>query len=1385
MRKLFTLTVAALSTIASWAQPSPYKGVAADAIQDGTSYYLYNVDFGQWLGDNNRNTAFGWTSHAEISRVGRDIKFILKEGGWQLDPKLGNNHSINGDNLYMDTGNGWTKWNINAIEGSVSNAVSITCDGHGLAVNDAGDMDNNADGGTRHNVWQIVTREERLQYAVNNGTEDNPVDISGLVLGGTFPIACDHREKGTWQGEKGSNASGGDGFYHCNRVWELWGITNRDVYQDIVVPNGKYIVKARAIYVSTGNDGQNADRYNEYVADPEGNTKGVIYANEQSSPMHNVYEYASDERVNDHFTRDLGNGKWTMNGTNEFSTNMFEGKGEIEPIEVVVTTGSLRIGFKVEGANSAWMLINNIDLFYAGQVQDLTPYKEALNNAISEAEAYTGMTTDVLRMQLMTALSNARDLTESTDADAISEASGALVAALNKAKEVDVKVLVATVALARTEGIDMSDMEAYLYSGTTNEVEQRLRLVRNLRKLNAIEKVNISMIDCSEPTAEEADYYLYNVGAGIFFSTTADWGTHIALDNPGMLIHFRPDGEWNGAPGRPVFHLSGNGWDGMNWGEEYWDKNGENKLAFVPVEGKDKVYYMCEWDAYNWHFVYDPAEDVCDGNTHYWNAVQKRNWNVDDYKDNPYAQWMLVSPEAYKAAKKKATMAEHLDMTFMIENPNFTKARVDGHDNWDRGWTGVGGQMRGEGREPWQVIEWFERSADMKQTIKGLPVGKYRVTAYGFFRDGNSDHEAQLVLNGETPRQEAKVYAINGDGDKSDRLLPNVTSEAGNFPGVGESHGLSGDFACWPWQANQYFQAGLYKATTDIITVGEDGELTIGIEYDHTTGADGSWVVVGNFRLECVEGFANFAPETFKIRYNGHWDGEEMAVADDSNDITKHFHYEGWLGTNRNEGLFINFKDGEDNFYCPSDYEDYGINLHVAETGVEFEDLTNTGSDEMAGYAFKTKTNLVAVDVYFKYDGSMKVVCSDKGADLCGDALYIAAEQKNGWSRNSDECYVLPKVADGVYEGTITALRENEYYDVARIFTKANNGDDDNYIGFSGLVYAADSTYKLSYRPNSDFRIRKGEQTVTVNLNEGTVTFKYLGEPSYMYAVGTLVDASWQNNNHDAYKLVETEAGSLIFRGVVKIAEDGDSRFTLFEERSSNGWNQGRWYPGGDPKNITKGEWYTNNKRWGDDSWRIPAGTYMVTMDVANQRILCTDVHTQEVVVGSAGFATFVAEYPYTEIPADAEIKAAQNMETYVHLEPMTQIPAGEAVVIKAPAGVYTFTEGGVAKSDVLNDLVASTTDTEAQGAEYILANGPEGVGFYQATPGTSIKAGKAYIVMTLQAKTFYGFEADDETAISGIEADSKNAAIYNIAGQRISKAQKGINIINGKKVIK
>ena len=177
------------------------------------------------------------------------------------------------------------------------------------------------------------------------------------------------------------------------------------------------------------------------------------------------------------------------------------------------------------------------------------------------------------------------------------------------------------------------------------------------------------------------------------------------------------------------------------------------------------------------------------------------------------------------------------------------------------------------------------------------------------------------------------------------------------------------------------------------------------------------------------------------------------------------------------------------------------------------------------------------------------------------------------------------------------------------------------------------------------------------------------------------------------------------------------------------------------------------------------------------------------VAVGETGYATFVAPFDVDFTDATVTAHAATLNGNYVKLsDAVTTVPAGTAVVVQAAEGTYRVPVTTNAVNNVANELVASD-GVAADGTQYILAKVDEKVGFAKATPATTIPAGKGYIVIAAgsEVKAFYPFFGDDETAISdvNVNGNANDAAIYNMAGQRVSKLQKGVNIVNGKKILK
>ena len=181
---------------------------------------------------------------------------------------------------------------------------------------------------------------------------------------------------------------------------------------------------------------------------------------------------------------------------------------------------------------------------------------------------------------------------------------------------------------------------------------------------------------------------------------------------------------------------------------------------------------------------------------------------------------------------------------------------------------------------------------------------------------------------------------------------------------------------------------------------------------------------------------------------------------------------------------------------------------------------------------------------------------------------------------------------------------------------------------------------------------------------------------------------------------------------------------------------------------------------------------------------------TAPVEVGEAKYATFVAPFDVDFTDSEVSAYAAKVSGEYVRLTPVTTVPAGTAVVVKAEEGTYTVPKTTDAELGEENELIAATADIAADGTQYILAQVDGEVGFYKAS-GT-IAAGKGYLQLDAAVKAFYPL-ADDATGVEMVDAQSSMSngePVYNLAGQRLGKVQnrrstyvKGIYIIGKKKI--
>lgn len=197
--------------------------------------------------------------------------------------------------------------------------------------------------------------------------------------------------------------------------------------------------------------------------------------------------------------------------------------------------------------------------------------------------------------------------------------------------------------------------------------------------------------------------------------------------------------------------------------------------------------------------------------------------------------------------------------------------------------------------------------------------------------------------------------------------------------------------------------------------------------------------------------------------------------------------------------------------------------------------------------------------------------------------------------------------------------------------------------------------------------------------------------------------------------------------------------------------------------------------------------------------------------VGESGYATLMLGYN-AQIPEDvicykAHVDGTRAVLTEIDNNVAGGLDANTPVLVKADEiKKYVFLpyEDGDRKINLNteintnegNQLLGTLSAKEIAPADgtvcYVLAQ-PDGedVAFYRAALNDNKfvnNANKAYLpVADVANARFISFDFDTETAIDELKAENGrvNAAVYDLAGRRVQDAQKGIFIVNGKKVIK
>lgn len=184
------------------------------------------------------------------------------------------------------------------------------------------------------------------------------------------------------------------------------------------------------------------------------------------------------------------------------------------------------------------------------------------------------------------------------------------------------------------------------------------------------------------------------------------------------------------------------------------------------------------------------------------------------------------------------------------------------------------------------------------------------------------------------------------------------------------------------------------------------------------------------------------------------------------------------------------------------------------------------------------------------------------------------------------------------------------------------------------------------------------------------------------------------------------------------------------------------------------------------------------------------------VTIGSTGYSTFSSPVPldFSGVSGLTAFVASSVADGNVALTSVTTAPANTGLILKGTAGeTYEIpvTASAVAPaSNLLVGCIVNTTvaaDATSKFNNYVLVN-EGGVAKFQSLVdnGATIPAGKAFLkngAYSAGARMLNITFADETTGISDALRPN-DRVVFNLSGQRVAQPQKGVYIVNGKKVI-
>ena len=471
------------------------------------------------------------------------------------------------------------------------------------------------------------------------------------------------------------------------------------------------------------------------------------------------------------------------------------------------------------------------------------------------------------------------------------------------------------------------------------------------------------------------------------------------------------------------------------------------------------------------------------------------------------------------------------------------------------------------------------------------------------------------------------------------------------------------------------------------------------------------------------------------------------------------------------------------------------VNLHMSTDGTNWTSADNISSTTTRNYTVNNAYKYFKVTATSSYAQitSITVTYMSDGSDKTALATPTNLSATNITDKSATLSW---DAVDGASDYTV------EYKTAEGNWNEVSPTPTTNSCNISGLNYNTNYNWRVTANPTNT--------TTYKSSLSASDSFKTL---DFIISAGTYNvlpnNVFWGNSSQDGSKSVtaNTVFGPVTEYGMTFEMNSNTSTNSYMKSdhcRAYNGYTLTITAPTGynlTAINFTGTTWAAptasvgtmNSKSWTGSANEVTF-TFSGTSYISNIQLTYAPVIT----ISSVGYATYYNADKY-EMPdgLQGEIIVANgaNLSAKVVYEEGDVVPANTPLLIKGSEGIHAIPAVNAEPSDASLDgnllhgtlTAGMTTGGNNSPKYYKLGYKGGNLGWYWgAAEGAAfqIEANKAYLVIESNSvKSFISFD-DDTDAIHAVESAAPKA-IYDLQGRMVRNAQKGMYIINGKKVVK